>query len=303
MGAAAGAPHLAVAIKLDMLIIVARAVGYRGPISRRRIMKHYPDTYQPNDFVFFLHIPKTAGTSVTNALKAAFPEERTLTPYQMNNVRKHPREIYLQAELLYGHFTHEVYGRRLPKQPDFIVTFLRKPLEHFISTFFHLKIDPTFAYTTRLTDDKERAEAFHAELNDMDIEAFLEHPDSRLFDNFQTRYLVKGLTSDYDGFPDEQLLPIAQRLLLDLPFFGLTERFDDSLSLLASTLGSALGLKSNRSNRSRNKPRNYTPSPEVIQAIEQRTFADNALYALANQAFDARLGASQARADNLADSA
>ena len=303
MGGAAAIAHRAVAFELYMLIIVARALDNVRPISRRRIMKHYPDTYQQNDFVFFLHIPKTAGTSVTNALKAAFPEKRTLTPYQMNNVRKHPQEIYLRAELLYGHFTHEVYGRRLPKQPDFILTFLRQPLDHFISTFFHLKIDPTFAYTTRLTDDKARAEAFHAELKDMDIEAFLDHPDSRLFDNFQTRYLVKGLTSDYSGYPDEQLLPIAQRLLLDLPFFGLTERFDDSLSLLASTLGNTVDLKSSRSNRSRNKPRNYSPNPEVVQAIERRTRADNALYALAGQAFDARLKASQARADNLADSA
>ncbi len=136
MGGPATIVHGAVAFELYMLIIVARALDNARPISRRRIMKHYPDTYQQNDFVFFLHIPKTAGTSVTNALKAAFPEERTLTPYQMNNVRKHPQEIYLRAELLYGHFTHDVYGRRLPKQPDFILTFLRQPSSTSSPPFF-----------------------------------------------------------------------------------------------------------------------------------------------------------------------
>jgi hypothetical protein len=254
-------------------------------------MRLYPDKYQKNDFVFFLHIPKTAGTSLSNSLKAAFTEERSITPAQMNNVRAHPKEIFLKAELLCGHFTHEVYAKRLSKQPNFILTFLRNPIEHYVSTFFHLKIDPTFAYTIRLVKDKTHAEDIHRYVKGKSIEEFLKHEYSAIFDNFQTRYLVKGLSSGYHDYNDEKLLPIAQRLLLDLPFFGLTNRFDESLKLLESVMLLDKKLHLLNSNKSRNKPRNFSLSPDVLTEIESRTRSDMALFDLAQHAFEARFGA------------
>lgn len=252
-------------------------------------MKRYPQHYEEKDFVFFLHIPKTAGTSVTTALTSAFPEDRTLTPYQLNNVRKHPPEIYMNAELLCGHFTHDVYGKRLPKQPDFILTFLREPVEHFVSLYFHLRIDPTFTYTTRLTEQKEFAEEIHSFTREHSIEDFLRSPFSRIFDNFQTRYLVRGLTSNYQGYSDAQLLPVAERLLLDLPYFGITERFDDSLVLLKSVMGLEKGLNLHQANRSRNKPRDFSLTSGARAEIGLRTGVDRTLYELASDAFNARL--------------
>lgn len=252
-------------------------------------MKLYPDKYEENDFVFFLHIPKTAGTSLTNSLKSAFREDHSLTPFQMNNVRAHPQEIFLNAELLYGHFPHEIYAKRLPKQPNFILTFLRDPVAHYVSTFFHLKMDPTFAYTTRLTSDRQLAEDIHSSLKSASIEDFLKSSHSQMFDNFQTRYLVNGLSSGYHHHTDEQLLPVAQRLLLELPFFGLTERFDDSLQLLQTVLGIGKKLQLLESNKARNKPRNFSPSAEVLTEIQRRTPADSALYDVAQLAFEARL--------------
>jgi hypothetical protein len=269
-------------------------VGHYSAVYRRKYMRLYPDKYQQSDFVFFLHIPKTAGTSLSNTLKAAFAKERIITPAQMNNVRAHPKEIFLNAELLCGHFTHEVYAKRLPKQPDFILTFLRNPIEHYASTFFHLKIDPTFAYTTRLVNDKAYAEDIHRDVREKSIEEFLQCNYSAIFDNFQTRYLVKGLSSGYHEYTDEELLPIAQRLLLDLPFFGLTNRFEESLKLLESAMLLDKKLHLLQSNKSRNKPRNFSLSPDVLTEIESRARSDMALFDLAQQAFEARFGAYEA---------
>lgn len=253
--------------------------------------KTYPQHCSEDDFVYFLHIPKTAGTSVANSLVTTFPKDKVLTHDQINSVRTHPREIFLNASFWHGHFTHEVYSKRLPKQPSFVLTFLRDPVAHYVSTFFHLKIDPTFTYTTRLKPDKELAQEIHHFVKERSIEEFLDSAYSNLYDNFQTRYLVRGLSSDYADCSDHQLLPVAQRLLLQLPFFGLTERFDDSIAMLEQCLQLQQPLKKQKANRSRNKPGAFTLAAGTLAEIETRTECDRQLYRLAELAFDARLRA------------
>lgn len=254
-------------------------------------MKHFPQHYEKGDLVFFLHIPKTAGTSLTNALTAVFPKEHTIQPDQINNARNQDPLVFTEADLLCGHYTHNVYSRRLLKQPGVVLTFLRNPMKHFVSTFFHLQIDPTFGYTIRLTRDKPAAEEFHENIKQATLEEFLAHPMSHLFTNFQTRYLVNGLSSDYTDLSDEALLPIAQKLLLELPFFGITERFNDSMALLESVLSLPEPLPTIDANRSRNKPRNYVVPEELQQEIHRRTAADQLLYKMALSAFSSRYDA------------
>lgn len=266
--------------------IAAASAAQATPVTR----KQYPEKCTEEDFVFFLHIPKTAGTSVSKTLAPLFPDEQVLTHYQMNNVRKHPRDIYLKARFLHGHFTHDVYGKRLPKQPSFILTFLRDPVAHYISTFFHLKIDPTFTYTTRLCKQQALAKEIHSFVEHCSIEEFFAYEHAHLFDNFQTRYLVKGLSSDYAGQSDEALLPIAERMLVNLPFFGITEQMNESLQLLKGTMRTRKKLRIVQANRSRNKPKDYALSDEALAEIRRRTAVDHRLYQFAITAFDDRRG-------------
>lgn len=251
-------------------------------------MKTFPQQYESSDFVFFLHIPKTAGTSVTKSLQAMFPEDRTLSPQQMNNVRHHPVEVFEKARLLCGHFTHDVYGRRLPRQPNFILTFLRDPIKHFVSTFFHLRVDPDFAYTTRLTADRDLSHAVHTAVQTMEIENFVHHEYADLFKNFQTRYLVRGLSSDYVGLTDDELLPVAKELLLQLPFFGLTESFAQSLELLATVMRQNKALDRFNSNAARNKPKSFSLDEKIKADIATAVSADLELYDFAKKEFAIR---------------
>ena len=161
-----------------------------------------------------------------------FNEDRVLTHFQMNNVRKHPIDIYLNAQFLFGHFTYDVYGKRLPRLPTFILTFLRDPIAHYVSLFFHLKIDPTFTYTTRLCSEKSVALEIHEAIKNMSLEAFFEYKNADIFDNFQTRYLVNGLSDEFSSASDRALLPVAERMLLNLPFFW-NHRADEQIDALA----------------------------------------------------------------------
>ncbi len=250
--------------------------------------KTYPDHYSKGDFVFFLHIPKTAGTSVSETLRPVFPEDRILTHDQINNVRAHDPSVYLNARFFYGHFTHEVYGKRLPKQPDFILTFVRNPVAHYVSTYFHLKVDPTFTFTTRLCPDISLAEEIHQFVKDRPLEEFFTYEHAHLFDNYQTRYLARGLSSDFDDKSDTELLPIAQRLLIDLPFFGITERMGDSLEMLKAVMRTDNELVESSANGARNKPVKYSLSKGTLRKVRDRTAADQKLYTFATDVFEGR---------------
>ncbi|MFV0478764.1 MAG: sulfotransferase family 2 domain-containing protein [Parahaliea sp.] len=255
--------------------------------------KSYPQRHAEEDFVFFLHIPKTAGTSVANALQPLFAKDKTLTHKQMNAVRFHDPSIFLSAKFFHGHFTYDVYAYRLPKQPDFILTFLRDPVAHYISMFFHLKIDPTFIHDVRLLPDMDLAREFHQSIEHSSIEAFFKHDLVDMFDNFQTRYLVRGLSDEYDGLDDIAQLPIAQKLLLNLPYFGITEYMSDSLRLLEYTMAAPCPLTAPQTNLSRNKPKNYALSEEILTEITRRTSVDSKLYKLARKVFADRCLAAQ----------
>lgn len=255
--------------------------------------KVYPQLYAQDDFVFFLHIPKTAGTAIATALQRLFAQEHILTHEQMNFVRGHDPSIFLSAQFFHGHFTYDVYAYRLPRAPNFILTFLRDPVAHYVSTYFHLKLEPTFIYDTRLVADEKLAREFHRAIQNSSMEDFFRHELADMFDNFQTRYLVRGLSNEYQDLSDPTLLPIAQRLLVNLPFFGLTERMQDSLRLLGSTMGAAQRLEVALDNVSRNKPADYALSATALNEIQRRTTIDRKLYAFASRAFADRFSAAE----------
>ena len=125
----------------------------------------------------------------------------------------------------------------------------------------------------------------------MTLEDFLDSEHCSLFENFQTRYLALGLSRDYADYNDTQLLPIAESMLLSLPYFGITERFADSIRLLEYVLDLDRPLPVIKQNASRNRPKNFEISERQRKAIFEKTQADQRLYELAEKAFEHRLDA------------
>ena len=252
--------------------------------------KSYPEHMSENDVLFFLHIPKTGGTSLTTALAEHWGDELTLTPSQLNTAKAQPKETLANAKFVYGHFSRAVCRRRLPTAPNFTITFLRDPVAHFVSIFYHLRRDTNFAYSTRITlGDKERSLQISELARELPLEEFLKRPEADLFDNFQIKYLVRGMRFDPDVQDIEGLRVLSKKCLKELGAFGITERYQESLKLIGNALGLGAALKHLTSNAAPNKPEESEITSDIIKAIEARTALDLELYEYANLIFDQRL--------------
>jgi hypothetical protein len=254
--------------------------------------KSYPERISEEDVLFFLHIPKTGGTSLTTALTEHWGDDLTLTPGQLNTAKAQPKETLANAKFVYGHFSRAVCRRRLPSPPNFTITFLRDPVAHFVSIFYHLRRDTNFAYSTRITlGDKERSRQVSELARDLSLKDFLQQPEADLFDNFQIKYLVRGMRFDPDVQDSERLRVLSKKCLKELGAFGITERYTESLQLIGNALDLGTTLKHLTSNAAPNKPKDPELVGDTIREIEARTQLDRELYRYANSIFDQRLNA------------
>jgi len=259
------------------------------------MQKSYPQQLQPEDVLFFLHIPKTAGTSLTQELTQYWGAESTLTPDQLNTAKAQPRQRLADAKFIYGHFSRAVCRRRLPNPPTFTITFLRDPVDHFLSLYHHLQRDANFAYTTRITlGDRELSHHISALARTGSLADFLATAESQLFSNFQSRYLVRGMRFQPDVSERPELGVLAEKCLLELGAFGITDHYEDSLLLIRQALGLTGSLRARITNIAPNRHRDAAPTPDILGEINSRTRYDRELFETAMTTFKARLEASSA---------
>lgn len=204
-----------------------------------------------NDLLFFLHIPKTAGTTLIQYLDMKFSRGKifryrnhddvySLSPVQFNNYN-----------LIRAHIGYELVDY-LPKFPQ-IVTFLRNPIERTISQFefnkrqfsayppnqkdsvkyeFYKRYCSGSGGTAKLQQKIESSNGFDDYINDKMFQDFE-------ISNIQTRFIagsnIAGRKSVNKN--DSGLLEKAKNNLMKFRFAGLAERFDDSLLMLAFLFG------------------------------------------------------------------
>lgn len=164
---------------------------------------------QPNEPLFFLHIPKTAGMTLWHILKNQYGRRVSwsLTRDIRTTVTSRDLQPYLcfRAHMDYGYFQH------LSRKPAYL-TMLRHPVQHQLSRF----------------GMKKRVGKLGL-IDAHDIYDYLQ----RVPVNIQTSYLAgmkPGLTLNPDA-----VLEVALTRLDECAFFGVTEQFKNSLELLSYT--------------------------------------------------------------------
>ncbi len=194
--------------------------------------------------IYFLHIPKTAGSSVREMLRRNYEDK--LCPYwSYDELVSCSQTCIEKYDVIAGHFGMSLVS--LFDRHPLTFTFLRHPIGRTLSHFMHVKRDSNHPY--------------HKHVVDMNLADFLTDPITvPLIYNFQSRYMSFNLTG-FDcvsrfptasskpghlsvtwelmsyGMSDTDILNLSLRSLDKISFVGFVEDFDKYMTRLVQLLG------------------------------------------------------------------
>ncbi|KUG28955.1 hypothetical protein ASZ90_001135 [hydrocarbon metagenome] len=232
---------------------------------------------------FFLHLPRTAGTTVNDILRANFRPGEILSLYRDSDFKRLAglgSEALEGIRLIQGHTLLHSYDPPLMySRLVRVFTFLRHPVTRLVSEYAFLKTWPETSLYRFLNDN---AVTFRDYLTSKRRE--LRYRGK----NPMTR-LLSGCDFDLDGFPRQALDTAKRHLESVFGCFGLQERFDESLLVI----GDFLGLQNvyyERRNVLAKGVKEDVGEADVQLALEKNA-ADMELYAFACELFAARVAA------------
>jgi hypothetical protein len=172
---------------------------------------------------FFMHIPKTAGTTLRSIVDAQYGSKRVLTYYnQTSSALLDNLAPYLATkpfEAMIGHFPFGVH-RAAPDGYRYY-TFLREPEPLVMSTYDELI---KAAGPTAVPQIAARQLSFEQALDGY----------GAFFDNLQTRYVL-GINPG-TALPEDAFGQACARLESEFTLVGIVEQFDEALLVISKQL-------------------------------------------------------------------
>ncbi len=229
---------------------------------------------------FFLHIPKTAGTTLNDILRANYAQEAVLDVYDnagFHKMRELPQKDLDALQLIQGHmFVHDFDILFANNKNLKAVTFLRNPVARVVSEYHFLKAWPE-QHLYKLMNEEQ-----------IGLEEFVTTNRPQL-KNHGKNLMVKSLCGVREKDSDDAMLERAwNNLSQRFACFGIVELFDQSLLLLKQ----ALGLESIFYDRRNVNPYQLAPAdlPEkTIKIIKDHNQLDMELLARAAALLNQRI--------------
>jgi hypothetical protein len=211
--------------------------------SRSELFPNLPECSESR--YYFLHIPKTAGTSTNRFLESLCPKLHAWLWDHL--IERERRGAPTSAALISGHFQMHLepfVGKKLKR-----FTILRDPVARTISHYLHVKRSPDHPY--------------HKVVQSLSLFEFCTQPKTRhMVSNYQARFLVDfginprvagALCSDedlstfqlqdllermtFEAVPEDLLLSAAQANLASFAAIGIVDRFSEAMRRFAAVFG------------------------------------------------------------------
>jgi hypothetical protein len=237
-----------------------------------------PGRRPPVSQLYFLHIPKTAGSSITRLLEDSWPAGALAPQRFVEELGASPAEEVGRYDVLAGH-----HGLLPVTERSLLITVLREPAERAWSHFQALR---------RIEPRRDGGEL-------PSFDSFAAFIDDRLYQwmarDYQARWLAVapepeerlplGLPPGVPPRDDDDLEQRALATLEDCALAGTAERLDDFVEALARLVGRPL-TKPPRLNAS---PDGNGMPAEYADEVRARSTVDARLHALADEALDGTL--------------
>ena len=236
------------------------------------------ESLQPEEALIFLHIMKTAGTTLFKIVEQQYPEDSIFhyvpmrAGKRLDDLNQWPQEQRDRLRFFHGHGcygTHESLNK-----PSRYITMLRHPVKRVVSLYYFIHHNPK-----RSTPPEGHCPTLTS------------YMDAGLFavDNAQTRAIAGKAAADFPyGECTAELLDIAKQNLAQFLAVGTTERFDESLLVFRYVLGLDNILYA-RTNENTRKPKIEDIDPKEIALVKSFNQLDEELYLYANQLLDEKI--------------
>ena len=243
----------------------------------------------PDAAILFLHIHKTAGTTLHRIIEREYNPFRIYTilggaiEWSINHFKQLPERRRAALQVVKGHMSFGLH-EFLP-QPCTYITFLRDPVERCVSAYYYSKSNPANPFYHRI--NRER----------LDLLAFLDL--ARWNQNLQCKTIagidrtefrpVKLLRRslrpgappsepELDRWSNVSVLEKAkENLVRYFSFVGVSDRYPEGLVLLKHLFGWSFSSYSSY-RKSRGRPKTESLDPAILAAVEKRNEFDRALY-------------------------
>lgn len=224
--------------------------------------------------LLFLHIPKTAGSSLRTMLLANTRRHvRIIEPIaELSELRDLSLEERSRLELVEGHFYFGIH--ELIPRPCVYLTMLREPIDRLLSLYSFIR--------------GWEGHHLHQDMKESSIGACIRRRLTIEFDNFMVRQLtsLRHIDVPFGGVTREMLVE-AKAHLDGIALLGLTEEFSRSMNYFARALGWKAPDEP-RENASPVRIRLKDISSQDAESLRESNRFDIELYEYAKELFAAR---------------